>query len=374
MYLFIPKTNNKITRKQFSKKIVYFILFLIIFNFLFYNFFTFFFKKKINEKNNYTVLQYNESLRLNGDIGCKSLIYFKPDIIVIGDSISYHLWDYNLLDSFFQKKIGACTMPGMTYHSINLQLEYFQRNNYMPKTIILATSPRFFSSYSQISEFYQEHQKVLSSYQTSKFFDSLQASIRYLRKKIFYNVKTFKLSNDNINFLKNFTVQEEKNLEELIFDEKIIKLGFENIESITKFYQNLKFDEQNNSHIIDFCNNIQKKNIKFIHVNAPLSPEVENEIKKIKIKKKYLKDKVFKCSISYFLNIDDFIAKSKFFLASDDNPSKIIIFKKKETIKKIEQLDYVYDFLHMNSYGSSMFTKFFLENNKQELLEIISNN
>jgi hypothetical protein len=374
MYLFIPKTNNKITRKQFSKKIIYFILFLIIFNFLFYNFFTFFFKKKINEKNNYTVLQYNESLRLNGDIGCKSLIYFKPDIIVIGDSISYHLWDYNLLDSFFQKKIGACTMPGMTYHSINLQLEYFQRNNYMPKTIILATSPRFFSSYSQISEFYQEHQKVLSSYQTSKFFDSLQASIRYLRKKIFYNVKTFKLSNDNINFLKNFTVQEQKNLEELIFDEKIIKLGFENIESITKFYQNLKFDEQNNSHIIDFCNNIQKKNIKFIHVNAPLSPEVENEIKKIKIEKKYLKDKVFKCSISYFLNIDDFIAKSKFFLASDDNPSKIIIFKKKETIKKIEQLDYVYDFLHMNSYGSSMFTKFFLENNKQELLEIISNN
>jgi hypothetical protein len=244
----------------------------------------------------------------------------------------------------------------------------------MPKTIILATSPRFFSSYSQISEFYQEHQKVLSSYQTSKFFDSLQASIRYLRKKIFYNVKTFKLSNDNINFLKNFTVQEQKNLEELIFDEKIIKLGFENIESITKFYQNLKFDEQNNSHIIDFCNNIQKKNIKFIHVNAPLSPEVENEIKKIKIEKKYLKDKVFKCSISYFLNIDDFIAKSKFFLASDDNPSKIIIFKKKETIKKIEQLDYVYDFLHMNSYGSSMFTKFFLENNKQELLEIISNN
>ena len=207
MYLFIPKTNNKITRKQFSKKIVYFILFLIIFNFLFYNFFTFFFKKKINEKNNYTVLQYNESLRLNGDIGCKSLIYFKPDIIVIGDSISYHLWDYNLLDSFFQKKIGACTMPGMTYHSINLQLEYFQRNNYMPKTIILATSPRFFSSYSQISEFYQEHQKVLSSYQTSKFFDSLQASIRYLRKKIFYNVKTFKLSNDNINFRrKNYKI------------------------------------------------------------------------------------------------------------------------------------------------------------------------
>lgn len=362
------------TREQFSKKIIYFIVFLIIFNFLFYNLFTFFFLKKINQKNSNTVLQYNESLRLNGDIGCRSLIYFKPDIVVLGDSISYHLWDYNLLDFFFQKKVGACTMPGMTFHSINLQMEYFKRNNYMPKTIILATTPRFFSSYSQISKFYDGHQKVLNNYQSSKFFDALQVSIRYLRKKKFYNTKNFKFSNDHIYFLKNFSSKEEKNLKKLIFDEKIMKTGFETVEDIKKFYQNLIFDEDNNIHIINFCSNLKNKNIQFIHVKAPLSPVVENIIEELKIEKKYSKKKYFKCSISYFLNINGFIIKPEFFLASDDNPNKINIFTKIETEKEKEKYNYVYDFLHMNSYGSSIFTKYFLENNKQELLKFINKN
>jgi len=362
------------SREQFSKKIICFILFLVIFNFLFFHLFTYFFSKKINEKNNYTVLQYNESLRLNGDVGCKSLIYFKPDVVVLGDSISYHLWDYNLLDTFFQKKIGACTMPGMTFHSINLQLKYFNSNNYSPKVLILATTPRFFSSYSQISKFYDEHQKVLNNYQISKFFDSLEVSIRYLNKKQFYNVKTLQLSNDHINYLKTFSRNDEKNLKKLILEKKILKMGFESTEDVIKFYQSLTLEVENSSHVINFCNNLKKKNIKFINLDAPLSPIVETAIKHFKIETKYLKKKFFKCSINYFLNTNNFISKHEFFLASDDNPRKIDFFKKIKTIKKEEQYNYIYDFLHMNSYGSSVFTKFFLENNKVELLNIINNN
>lgn len=310
--------------------------------------------------------EFYESFRGESDQACRTLQYYKPEIIFLGDSSAFHAWDFYNIQKIKNKKIGHCILPGFTATSIPLLIEYFDKINYTPKTIILSETYRSFADEDYGKFFYEGHKKKIKDYYQSIYQYGLKISGKNLLKK-----KLFQTSFPESSDIEKYLIDNEKKIDEItdyIFNKNLNTQGYKNIDSAKKHileikYYNLYKNEK-------FCNFITQNNITLIISRIPLHNQIENIVKLNKFYEKklsktyeYLNNCTNKKLIIF--NNDSFERKNIYFFLNRYDEELFFKFKKfSSTYENVYYNENFLDLTHLNRFGSKIFTLYFLEKTK----------
>jgi len=83
---------------------------------------------------------YLESLRNNSKIGCATLLARQPEILLIGNSGSYTMWDARRLQRITGMRVGGCMLGGASGETLLHIMELVRELKTPPKQIILGTN------------------------------------------------------------------------------------------------------------------------------------------------------------------------------------------------------------------------------------------
>jgi hypothetical protein len=353
--------SKKISIKKFNLIILISVIFICITPLIVKKiFFEKFFINNMNKD-----IYYN-SLYGTSNIGCSTLNYIKPDILFIGNSISYRAWDMNLIQKNINLSIGTCFLPGFTQNSFQ-ELVNFVEKKFTPKFIVLSNNYRIFGLGTGDFKMTNRHKKLLNEIDQSEYQQAFKLFSRKLRGKNFYKVSLpineeiqnyINITNDEI-FDKFTNIIVNQNLKASgIGNFKDAEIAFTDDLQLIKEYKHMNF----------FCNYLKKNNINLILTNTPYSPPLEkiNMSKNLKnnlIVKNYFKE----CLSNKFIykNNDNFVSKNKYFVFTnfkniDQNVFQNVI---SNGITDENLISY-YDFDHMNRYGAKKFTDYWIKTSK----------
>ena len=349
--------------KSFFFILLFFFIIYLVFIFVFISFIKKDFSNAIYN-NSSTSKKFYNSLKYNGDIGCKSLNFYKPKIIFVGDSISYYSLDYFLIKKNLKKNIGSCSLPGMTYHTIADQLNYFKNKNLTPELLVISFTKRLFLDFDEVSKFYFHHKKNLENLSTfNTYSESLKVFLRMYRKNFYYDA-AFKKNQENYNILDTYD-QNKLNLliDKIVYSEKIKKSSFDSYSEMKRFYSEKKLTEFKKKNYSKFCRAIKNFKGKVLFIENPVSDFVSNTQNNDNYKRKVVANLERCVNKQNIFTIEKFKNNKIFYVVPDENDNKFEkLFNAYENGIVNDELDKTFDFLHMNSKGSKNFTKFILKN------------
>lgn len=98
------------------------------------------------------------------NLGCTTLSIRGAEVLVIGDSHAYAGWDFVLLESYLNEKIGGCALGGLYVETLPVFIDKLVSNSLTPpKHIILSVSPRMFWESQTKSEQIGAHTALLDA-------------------------------------------------------------------------------------------------------------------------------------------------------------------------------------------------------------------
>ena len=299
---------------------------------------------------------YLSNLRENTTFGCKTFLARKADILVLGDSHAFAGIDFNTLANGLKtESLSACPVGAFYIETFPLIQNLIEKNegqtHYVPKVIILGTSPRQFIDdklkyfFFGVQRDYLEQQFTIRDFlkgikKTGLQFEELTTD------------KTFVTQNKNLAFhgpkIEGMTPQSASNY--------IETFPGKGTEYWRDFIEHSKFTDGIQEKIQKVCVFVKKKHIALFVVDIPESPFLE-KMEAPTIRKKYLE------ILNQFSSCAKIVVEPPSYYGIDDRHFFNRYLDEKFDYNTVKDLKHVeskdYDLDHMNLVGAHRFTKKF---------------
>lgn len=321
----------------------------------------------ISEKN-INKSEYLISLRESSTVGCSSFWERNNDILVIGDSHSYAAFDYyHLAQLVGTNKISSCTMGGLYFETLNYMLKKIASQRNTPKIIIYGASLRQFTNGSDKEQQIAEHYKLLTDgYQFSRL---PFAEIRKYIEGLFQSRPNGDLVEQRSSNIKKWAPIISR-LDQTELNSVFDSVSNQSKEVWLKYLAQLKFQDDLNEQLTEFCRIVTDNKLKMIIVDIPESPYLS---KLYSASQQATYSDILKhlsaCSLKtvIFNNSEWGITNAHFINRDLDDNWNFNEIKRKGNELEAKLKNNVYNLDHMNLIGSQLFTEKLNQSIRDEL-------